>query len=73
MSKEELAPVYALIEEVEGVAMAATILGFIFLMLQEFEAMATVFEKTIQEHGEIPAFIFYYALSLKKLGIYNLL
>lgn len=69
MSEEEMIPIYSLMDEVEDVPMAAAVLGFIFLMLSEYKAMATVFEKAIENHGEIPAFIFYSALALKKLGM----
>lgn len=68
MSKEEMTPIYALMEEVEGVAMAETILGFIFMMLSEHQAMANVFERSIESHGPIPALVFYHALALKNLG-----
>lgn len=68
MSEEDLRPIYELIEEVKGVPMAAAILGFIFMMLGEHAAMHQVFNLAIEEHGPVPALVFYAALSLRKLG-----
>lgn len=68
MSEEDLRPIYELIEEVKDVPMAAAILGFIFMMLGEHAAMHQVFTLAIDQHGPIPALVFYAALSLRKLG-----
>ena len=68
LSEEDLCPIYDLIEEVEEVPMAATILGFVFMMLGEHAAMYQVFQIAIAQHGQVPALMFYAALALRKLG-----
>jgi len=67
LSSAELDPIYELCAEVENVPMAASILGFIFMMLGEHAAMYKVFNRAIEIHGTIPALVFYAALALKKM------
>ncbi|MBF0196523.1 MAG: hypothetical protein HQL32_02385 [Planctomycetes bacterium] len=64
----ELHQLFQLQEQVDSCAQAGCVLGFIYLMLQEYSAMSDIYTRLIEKHGEHAPFLYYKANAEDKLG-----